>query len=127
MDLEQYDLQHYDLDHGDLIANLSSIYQDLIIEKGYAYVYWSRNVEETDEIDVVVRRDFLEKFSMSDRILVADEILGPCWGRPLYGNVDGMPYWVTRVRYRKSTRGRIISCLSELEKACQYLSVQLPN
>ena len=90
----------------------------------------SAQVFDLDSYDVVlifIGKDFLDMFHAQDGITVADEPLGPRWGKYLYDNLDGFPYWVSQVKFKTVERNRLIECLKQMEKAMAYYKRRIRN
>lgn len=76
---------------------------------------------------VLIGKDFLDVFEVKDGIIVANELLGPCWGKYLYDNLDGFPYWVSQVKYKTVERNRLIECLDQMDKAMECHKRRIRN
>ena len=87
-------------------------------------------VFDLDSYNVVlifIGKDFLEMFEPRDGINVAGELLSPHWGKYLYSNLDGFPYWVAHVRHKKVERNRLIECLNQMDRAMAYHKRRIRN
>jgi len=80
-----------------------------------------------DEIFIFIRRDFLDMFEVRDGVNVGGELLSPCWGKYLDDNLDGLPYWMTQVKYKTVDKDRPSESLEEIEKAMAYLERRIKN
>ena len=80
-----------------------------------------------DVILIFIGKDFLDMFHAREDIVVADEALSPMWGKYLYDNLDGFPYWIAQVRYKTVERNRLIECLYQVGKAIDYHQRRIRN
>ena len=79
------------------------------------------------KILVLIRKDFLEMFEVKNGIIVVDEFLSPPWGKYLYDNLDGFPYWVSQVKFKTVERNRLNKCLDQMDKAMAYHRRRIRN
>ena len=87
-------------------------------------------VFDLDSYDVVlifIGRDFLDMFHAQDGVIVGDEPLSPRWGKYLYDNLDGFPYWVSQVKFKTVERNRLIECLNQMDRAMAYQKRRIRN
>jgi len=80
-----------------------------------------------DVVLILIGKDFLDMFRTQDGIIVAGEPLSPTWGKYLYENLDGFPYWVAQVKYKTEERNRLIKSLNEMDRAMAYHRRRIKN
>jgi len=105
-------------------AFLSDIKVDFLERKISAQVF---DLDSYDVVLIFIGKDFLNMFHAQDGIIVADEPLSPRWGKYLYDNLDGFPYWVAQVKYKMVERNRLIECLNQMDRAMVYLRRRIRN
>ena len=66
-------------------------------------------------------------FEVKNGIIVVDEFLSPPWGKYLYDNLDGFPYWVSQVKFKTVERNRLNKCLDQMDKAMAYHRRRIRN
>ena len=69
----------------------------------------------------------LEMAEARDGLIVGGELLGPYWGKYLDDNLDGLPYWMTQVKYKTVNKDRPSESLEEIEKAMAHLERRIKN
>jgi hypothetical protein len=95
----------------------------LQIEDGFSERKLNAQVFETqagEEILILIGKDFLDMFDARDGLMVADEFLSPRWGKYHHDNLDRLPYWVARVKYKMVDKSQLYECLERLAKAMEY-------
>jgi hypothetical protein len=70
-------------------------------------------------IIVVLRQAFLDAFDPCEGIYVGDEPLGPGWGDPFVEDVDGWPFWVAEIRWKRIPREYLVDTLKEVQTALE--------
>jgi hypothetical protein len=93
---------------------LADIKTDFVERKLNAKVVDSNFYEE---LFIFIGKDFLDMFQVRDGVVVAGELLSPCWGKYLDDNLDGLPYWMAEVKYKTVNKDRITECLEKMDKA----------
>ncbi len=97
---------------------------DFIERKINAQVF---DLDSYDVVLIFIGKDFLDMFHARDGIIVADEPLSPSWGKYLYDNLDGFPYWVSQVKFKTVERNRLHKCLDQMDKAMVYHRRRIRN
>jgi hypothetical protein len=79
------------------------------------------------EIFIIIGKDFLDMFGAWDGVMVAGELLSPCWGKYLDDNLDGLPYWMAQVKYKTVNKDRLTECLEQMERVMAYHERRIRN
>ena len=66
-------------------------------------------------------------FQVQDGVVVAGELLSPIWGKYLDDNLEGLPGWMSDVKYKTVNKGCLTESMEEVDKGFAYLERRIRN
>jgi hypothetical protein len=80
-----------------------------------------------EQLLIFIRKDLLDMFQAQDGVAVAGELLSPGWGKYLDDNMEGVPGWMSDVKYKTVNKGRLTESMEEVDKGFAYLERRIRN